>query len=183
MLTIKIDAVELFDENSNEFIKTEAATLHLEHSLVSLSKWESKWEKPFLSTEDKTNEEVLHYIECMDLSDKTPKDLYNRLSSKNIKEISKYIDAKMSATWFNEAVVKSGGPFNREVITAEIIYYWMISLTIPFECQYWHLNKLLTLIKVCNLKNTPPKKMNKQEMMSRNKALNEARKAQQNTKG
>jgi hypothetical protein len=183
MLTIKLDSVELFDEILQEFINTEETTLQLEHSLVSLSKWESFWEKPFLSSEDKTNEEVLHYIKCMNLSENTPKDLYNRLSSANVKEISDYIDSKMSATWFNEAAVKTGGPFNREIITAEIIYYWMISLNIPFECQYWHLNKLLTLVKVCNLKNTPPKKMGRQEMLSRNKALNEARKAQHNTKG
>lgn len=183
MLTIKIDSIELFDEKSQEFIQTEETTLNLEHSLVSLHKWESFWQKPFLSSEEKTNKEVLNYIECMTLSENTPKDVYTRLSSKNIKDISEYIDSKMSATWFNESTAKTGGPFNREIITAEIIYYWMISLNIPFECQHWHLNKLLTLIKVCNLKNTPPKKMGRQELMSRNKALNEARKAQLNTNG
>jgi hypothetical protein len=183
MLIIKIDAVELFDENSNEFIKTGAATLHLEHSLVSLSKWESTWEKPFLGSEEKTNEETIDYIRCMTVSEDTPSDVYHRLSNENIKKISKYIDSKMSATWFNDNHLNSSGRINKEVITAEIIYYWMISLNIPFECQHWHLNKLLTLIKVCNQKNAPEKKIGRQELLSRNKALNEARRQQLNTKG
>jgi hypothetical protein len=183
MLTIKIDSVELFDEILQEFINTEETTLQLEHSLVSLSKWESTWQKPFLGSEEKTNEEIIDYIKCMNLLDNTPKHIYHQLNNKTIKQISEYIDSKMSATWFNESKMVSSGRINREIITAEIIYYWMISLNIPFECQHWHLNRLLTLIKVCNEKNAPPKKIGKQELLSRNKALNEARKAQLNTNG
>lgn len=182
MLSITINAVELFDEASQEFIATDEVTLNLEHSLVSLSKWESFWEKPFLSDKEKTDEETIDYIKCMTLNEAVSPDVYLRLSNNNIQEISKYIDAKMSATWFNESNMRSGAP-NREVITSEIIYYWMISLNVPFECQYWHLNRLLTLIKVCNHKNAPAKKMGRQELNARNRALNEARKAQLNTNG
>lgn len=183
MLTIKIESIEMFDENSKEFVNTDEITLHLEHSLVSLSKWESSWEKPFLGTSEKSDEEVLDYIRCMNISDNVSPDVFYRLSQANIETIGKYIDAKMSATWFNDSHLKSGGPVRKEVITAEIIYYWMIAANIPFECQHWHLNKLLTLIKVCNQKNAPEKKMGKQELIARNRALNEARKAQLNTKG
>jgi len=183
MLSITIKSIELFDETSQEFISTDEVILNLEHSLVSLSKWESKWEKPFLSDKEKTDDETLDYIKCMTLPKEVSPEIYFRMSSDNIKEISTYIDAKMSATWFNDTITQSGRPASREVITSEIIYYWMISLNIPFECQLWHLNRLLTLIKVCNQKNAPTKKMGRQELNARNRALNEARKAELNTKG
>lgn len=183
MLSVKINSIEMFDEISKEFVNTEETTIHLEHSLVSLSKWEATWEKPFLNDTDKTNEEVLDYIKCMSISGEISDDVIYRLSNENVKEISKYIDSKMTATWFNEPKFNKGGVVKKEVITAEIIYYWMIAATIPFECQHWHLNRLLTLIKVCNQKNAPEKKMGRQELAARNKALNEARKAQLNTNG
>jgi hypothetical protein len=183
MLCIKTNSVEFYDETSEEFISTQEVTLLLEHSLVSLSKWESTWEKPFLGEQEKSTEETIDYIKCMTISEDVSPEVYKGLSNDNIKEISKYIDAKMSATWFNDQMIKTGGPVRKEVITAEIIYYWMISLNIPFECQHWHLNRLLTLIKVCNQKNAPEKKVGKQELIARNRALNEARKAQYNTKG
>jgi hypothetical protein len=172
----------MFDEITKEFVNTEEATLHLEHSLVSISKWESTWEKPFLSDKEKTNEETIDYIKCMDLSETTKQDVYYRLSNDNLNQIKNYIDSKMTATWFTEST-NTASKKSTEIITSEIIYYWMIAAGIPFECQHWHLNKLLTLIRVCHQKNAPAKKMGREEILAKNKALNEARKAQMNTKG
>ena len=179
MLEITIPSVELWDESKQEFVNTKEQTLKLEHSLVSLSKWESKWCKPFLSRQDKTIEETLDYIKCMTLTQNVDPKIYNFLSKDNVNQINKYIESPMTATTFGDE--RKGS--NREVITAELIYYWMIALNIPFECQKWHLNKLLTLIKVCSIKNQPPKKMSKKDIMSRNAALNAARRKQLNSKG
>lgn len=179
MLTIRIPSVEMWDEKSEQFVYMPETTLDLEHSLVSLSKWESKWEKPFLSSKDKTEEEVSDYIKCMTLTPNVNPIVYTCLTADNISTITNYINAPMTATTFNDTSNRPG----RETITAELIYYWMIALNIPFECQGWHLNRLLTLIKVCNIKNTPPKKRSKRDIMSRNAALNAARKKQLNTRG
>lgn len=180
MLTIVIPAMEMFDESKQEFINTKEQTLCLEHSLVSLSKWESKWCKPFLTKQEKTYEETIDYIKYMTLTPHVDPEVYNLLTNTNIAEINAYIKAPMTATTFSKD--RSSGT-GREIITSEIIYYWMIALNIPFECQKWHLNRLLTLIKVCNAKNTPPKKMNRREILNRNHAINEARKKQLNTTG
>lgn len=179
MLTIRIPSVEMWDEKSEQFVYMPETTLDLEHSLVSLSKWESKWEKPFLSSKDKTEEEVSDYIKCMTLTPNVNPVIYTCLTADNITAITDYINASMTATTFSDASNRPG----REIITAELIYYWMIALNIPFECQEWHLNRLLTLIKVCNIKNAPPKKRSKRDIMSRNAALNAARKKQLNTRG
>ena len=180
MLRITIPAVEQWDERKQEFVTTKEQTLQLEHSLVSLSKWESKWCKAFLTKQEKTFEETLDYIKCMTITQNVDPEVYNYLTNKNIEEINNYIDAPMTATYFSDnKTVKS----SREQITAELIYYWMIALNIPFECQKWHLNRLLTLIKICNIKNQPPKKRSRKEIMSRNAALNAARRKQLNTKG
>lgn len=180
MLQITIPARELWDETKNEFIYTKACTLQLEHSLISLSKWESKWCKAFYSKQEKSYEETIDYIKCMTLTPNVKDEVYLALTKENVKQITDYIEAPMTATYFSQD--KTGGG-NREQITAELIYYWMIALTIPFECQKWHLNRLLTLIRVCNIKNQPPKKMSRREVMNRNSALNAARRKQMNTKG
>lgn len=180
MLEITIPETEQWDELKQEFVCTKAQTLQLEHSLVSLSKWESKWCKPFLSKEDKTFEETIDYIRCMTLNRHVPDEIYGCLTRSNIKQINEYISAPMTATWFSKDATGRG---NREQITSELIYYWMIALNIPFECQKWHLNRLLTLIRVCNLKNQPSKKMSRREVMSRNAALNAARRKQLGTNG
>ena len=185
MLQIIVPAavVEEFDEEHNEFIYTtieEEQTLQLEHSLVTLSKWESKWCKPFLSSKDKTDEELLDYIKIMTITQNVDSNVYNRLSDANVDAINKYIDAPMTATTFAK---DANAKHSREVITAEIIYYWMIALNIPFECQYWHLNRLLTLIRVCNVKNAPPKKMSKRATASQYAQLNAARRKQFNSRG
>ena len=180
MLEITIPEVEQWDEVNQEFITSKEQVLRLEHSLVSLSKWESKWNKPFLDKKEKTREETIDYIKCMTLTQNVDPNTYNLLTKENIIEINKYISSPMTATTFHEKKKKKG---SREIITSEIIYYWMISLNIPFECQKWHLNRLLTLIKVCSIKQQPPKKMSKRDVMSRNAALNAARRKQLNSKG
>jgi len=180
MLIITIPSQELFNEATQEFVSSKEQTLQLEHSLVSVSKWESKWRKPFLSKESKTAEETLDYIRCMTITQNVNPDIYNFLTNDNIKAINDYIDSPMTATTFSELGSKTG---NREIITSELIYYWMIALNVPMECQKWHLNRLLTLIRVCNVKNTPPKKMSRKEIMSRNASLNAARRRKLNTKG
>ena len=179
MLKITIPAREYYDEVNNEFVETKEQTLQLEHSLVSLSKWESKWHKPFLSPDDKSSEEVIDYVKCMTITQNVKPEVYNYLTKGNLEDINNYIDNPMTATTFNS---ERKSP-SREIITSEIIYYWMITLNIPFECQKWHLNRLLTLIKVCNIKSNPPKKMGRQELLNRNRALNEARRKQYNTRG
>jgi hypothetical protein len=180
MLQITIPPVESYDEIKDEFINSKEQVLQLEHSLVSLSKWESKFCKPFLTKVSKTNEETIEYIRCMTLTQNIDPEVYNFITQDNIALITAYIEAPMTATTFSKNANKAT---NREIITAEIIYYWMIALNVPFECQKWHLNRLLTLINVCNIKNQPTKKMGKKDLLSRNRALNESRRLALNTSG
>ena len=180
MLTITVPEREMYDEETNTFRSRKSQTLQLEHSLVSLSKWESKWCKPFLTQDSKTLEETIDYIKCMTITQNVDPEVYSRLSNDNIKAINAYIDAPMTATTFSDNK-KSGG--SKEITTSELIYYWMISFNIPMECQKWHLNRLLVLIRVCNIKNAPPKKMNKRDVINQYASLNAARRQQLNSKG
>ena len=180
MLQITVPATELFDEVSQEFISTKEQTLKLEHSLVSLSKWESKWNKPFVSKKDKTTEEILDYIRCMTLTQNVDPNVYKCLTNDNLKQVQEYIDASMTATTFRDDKRSSG---NGEQVTSELVYYWMIAYNIPFECQKWHLNRLLTLIRICGIKSQPAKKMSRSELASRNAALNAERRARMHSKG
>ena len=180
MLEIVIPETDLWDESNQTFIYVKEQTLRLEHSLVSLSKWESKWCKPFLTDKEKTTEETIDYIRCMTISQNVDPNVYKCINNKMRKEIFDYIQSPMTATTFSQKERKGS---SREQITAELIYYWMIACNIPFECQKWHINRLLTLIRVCEIKNTPPKKMSKRELMSRNASLNAARRRQFNSKG
>lgn len=178
MLQVEITTSESYDEELEEFLE-EKYVLSLEHSLRSLSKWESKYEKPFLSDDEKTPEEMLDYVKCMTLSDDVTEDLYNLLSRDNIREINEYISSKQTATWFRD----DKKPGNKEIVTAELIYYWMFSYNIPMECEQWFLNRLLTLIKVFSAKNSPPKKKSQHEIAAENRALNAKRKAKFKTSG
>ncbi len=180
MLYITIPSCEMYDESTEEFVYAKEQTLQLEHSLVSLSKWESKWCKPFLSKQDKTMEETIDYVRCMTVNQVSDPTVYSRLTLDNLNSINEYIGSPMTATTFSNT--PKGGS-SGEQVTSELIYYWMIALNIPFECQKWHLNRLLTLIRVCEVKNQPPKKMSKREIMSRNAALNAARRKKLGTKG
>lgn len=181
MLQITIPAVNrAWDEAKQEFVSFKGQTLQLEHSLVSLSKWEQKWHKPFLSKEEKTLEETIDYIKCMTLTQNVKPEVYMFLTPENIEQINRYIEDPRTATTFPNEKSKTG---TREVITNELIYYWMIALNIPQEYQKWHLNHLLTLIRVCNAKNAPAKKLSKEEIRRRNRELNEQRRKQLNTTG
>ena len=181
MLTINVPiGQESWDDEKEEFVEPKTVTLQLEHSLVSLSKWESKWHKPFYSKKERTGEEMLDYIKCMTLTKNVGDDVYNYLTQENVKAVKDYIDDPMTATTFRK---DEKSPGNGETVTSELIYYWMIASNIPFECQKWHLNRLITLIRVCGVKNAPPKKMSKRDLASRNAALNAARRKQMNTKG
>lgn len=180
MLKLVIPSVEMYDEEKSEFITTKGQTLSLEHSLVSLSKWESKWKKPFLTKEEKPMAETIDYIRRMTTTQNVDPEVYNNITQSNLEAVRSYIEDDMTATTFNQTE-KTGG--RKEIVTAELIYYWMIALHIPFECQKWHLNRLLTLINVCNIKSTPPKKRSKREIMSRNAAINAARRKAMNSEG
>lgn len=172
---------ESWDEAKEEFIPAKTVTLQLEHSLVSLSKWESKWNKPFLSnTTNMTSEESLDYIRCMTITKNVDPTFYLNLTTANVEAVISYINAPMTATTFSNHQKEK---VNNEIVTSELIYYWMIAYNIPFECQKWHLNRLLTLVRICGIKNAPPKKQSKGEIMRNNAALNAARRARLNSKG
>jgi len=169
MLKLIVPGIEMYDEVKNEFSYTKDTVIQLEHSLVSVSKWESKWKKSFLNTKNKTNLEMLDYIKCMCITQNIADDVFRGLTSEQFEIIDSYINDPMTATKIKDDNNK-GGP--KDAITSELIYYWMISLQIPMECQKWHLNRLLTLINVCNIKNTPPKKMSKSDLYSRHRSVN-----------
>lgn len=180
MLKIVIPGREYFNEETFEFENTKPQEVTLEHSLISISKWESKWHKPFLDEKrEKTDQEFIDYVRCMSLSN-LPDEVFENISERNKADILMYINDSMTATWFAED--KTPPPSNK-IITSEVIYSWMIQNEIPFECQKWHLNRLLTLIKVCSLENMPAKKMSPMSILSQNASLNKMRRAALHTKG
>ena len=180
MHKIVVKGREFFDERTEEFVSTKDTVLCLEHSLISVSKWESKWHKPFLSTQNKTEEEMLDYIRCMTITQNVDNNVYYGLSQDNLMEIKNYMEDPMTATWFND---KNNPKSKQKSVTTELIYYWMISLGIPIELEKWHLNRLLTLIRVCNLENAPKKKMKRGDILKQNTALNQARRGILGTTG
>ncbi len=180
MLQIVVPKNEFFDESTQKFISISETKLNLEHSLISLSKWESKWHKPFLSDDNKTNEEIIDYIKCMTINKVTDQNVYLGFTNDNYSEVNDYIQNPMTATWFNDQYNRG---LNRTIITNEVIYGWMVSFNIPFECEKWHLNRLLTLIRVCEVNSSPKKKMPMRKIIENNKSLNEERKRAMNTNG
>ena len=179
MLKLVVPPREFFDEETNEFFSVEGATLTLEHSLLSLSRWESKWKRPFLSDGPKTAEEIHHYIRCMSLQE-LPIGAEMLYTQATYDAVNAYISDPMTATTITEPPGKRN---NRETITAEIVYYWMVALNIPFECERWHFQRLLTLVRVCNIKNSPGKKRNRHEALAQQRDLNAARRQAQGTTG
>lgn len=180
MLKITIPELEMFDERTNEFVLIKGQTLTLEHSLVSISKWESIYHKAFLGREKKTFDETVAYIKCMTLTQNVDSRLYFGLTNLNIDEVNAYLENSMTATTFSNLNRRS---FSREIVTSELIYYWMFSLGIPKECEKWHLNRLLTLIRIFNVKGDKPRKMSARELAARNTSLNEARRKALHSKG
>ena len=182
MLTIIVPLEEGYNDATRKFVVAKSFKLEMEHSLATLSKWESFFEKPFLGQDEKTFEETIWYIkEAMTITPDVPPEFFSRLTDQNVDEINKYIAAKMTATWFAEREQKKR---SKDVVTAEVIYSWMVSLNIPFvPCEDWHLNRLLTLIRVCNERNTPPKKMSKAEALARQRQLNAQRRSQFGSNG
>lgn len=179
-LSIRVPGKELFNSATGEFIETQDTVLTLEHSLLSLAKWEAKWHKPFFSREEKTREESLDYIRCMTINGVHDPNVYLALTKENTDEILAYMQDPMTAT----TIKKENRKASREVITNELIYYWMTALNIPFDpCQKWHLSRLLTLIEVCSVKNAPAKKMSKSSILRQQHALNAQRRAKYHTSG
>ena len=179
MLKIFVPSAELYDERTNRFVTINGRELQLEHSLVSVSKWESKWKKPFLGMETKGREETIDYIRCMTTSQNVDPNVYIGLTDENIEAVNRYIDDSMTATTFRNNVKHP----SRQIVTSEIIYYWMIALGIPMECQKWHLNRLLTLIRVCDEKNKPARNKSRKDIMAENRALNQMRRARSGSHG
>lgn len=180
MIQITVPSGELFDEKTSALTSTKEQVLQLEHSLVSLSRWESMWCKPFLTKTSKTVAESVDYIRCMTVTQNVDPNVYLFITQENMRLVASYIELPMTATTF---VKDNQNITNHEVITSEIIYYWMIALTIPVQFEKWHLNRLLTLINVCNLKNQPPKKMSNKDLLARNRDLNAIRRSQLHTEG
>lgn len=179
MLKITIPASEVWDEKTGRFSLEKECTIKLEHSLISISEWEAKWCVPFFTSE-KTNDQLIDYIRCMTISKDVNPDVLLRLTSNNIKEINDYIAAPMTATTIGSD--KKGRP-SKEIITSEVIYYWMITYNIPVEFEKWHINRLIMLIRVCSEFNKPKKKRSRSDIIAENRALNAARKARLGTKG
>lgn len=186
MLQLTVPGGEYFDETDSSFVYVKEQKLQLKHSLVSISKWEATWGRAFLSTEPKTQSETMDYIRCMTITQNVNPLTYLQITSAQIGEIADYINHPMSATVFSVESNSSGKtttPSRQDVVTSELLYYYMTALNIPFECQKWHLNRLLTFIKVCSVKTAPKEKMSKGDLLRRNREINKERQAKLNTKG
>ena len=186
MLKITIPESEYYNEETQEFVSIKETTLTLEHSLVSISKWESKWKKPFMSEEPRTIEESRDYIRCMTMTQNVDPKVYMCITNEHMKMVNDYIDEPNTATWFSNRQGKAGRGYNKRVVTSELVYYWMIQLNIPVEFQKWHFNRLMTLIRVCSEEQEAAQgknKMSKSDILRRNKALNAQRRAKMHSKG
>lgn len=175
MITVTIQERELFDERTNSFISIPRTELKLEHSLISLSRWESKWKKPFLGNEERTKQETLDYIACMSIDKNVDTNIIECLDVDSYKKILDYISDPCTATKVYDRRPNKPGR-KQETMTSEVIYYYMIYYGIPFSCEKWHLNRLLMLIRVCSVKGgTTQQSMDMNSIFAQNRALNAAR--------
>lgn len=182
MLQIEVNGTQLWDEEKEQFVSTDSTVIRLEHSLVSISKWESIYKRPYLVPQRFSQKETVDYIKCMCLDDNISDEVFFAVygDSSLMKQIDDYINSSPTATTINDNDKKKR---NSEKITSELIYYWMVANEIPFTCETWHIERLLTLIRVCNVKNQPPKKQSSKDIYARNKQLNAARRAKHHSKG
>ena len=180
MLQIKVPGVDGWDERTEQFVTLPDTTIVLEHSLISISKWESKWHVPFLGKDEKTPEQINDYIKCMTVTPNVKDEVYDRITRDQVEVIMEYINDSMTATTISQ---RGGRKASREIVTSELIYYWMVALGIPFECQKWHINRLMMLIQICEIKNQAENKMSKRSTMQENAALNAARRQKAHSRG
>lgn len=180
-ITITIPAGQLYSESENRFYKVEETTVELEHSLVALSKWESKWHKPFLTKDQKTRAEVIDYFRCMCLTPSIEPLVFNAIKDREFVRIMKYIDDPMTATTITHHSSTKRG--NTGTVTSELIYYWMGEYNISKECEWWHINRLFKLIEITSVKRQPEKKMSKRDIAAQNKSLNAMRRARHGSRG
>lgn len=179
MLTLKIESFEGWDEEKEEFIYIEGQTIHMRHCLASISKWESKWHIPFLSRKEKTEEQALDYIRCM-VEEEVSDTVINIIQTRYGREIESYMNNPSTATVVHHDKQEIGSNSPK---TSEVIYSWMFQLNIPMECQYWHINKLITQIDYMNEQQKPPKKISKKDAMARQARINAERRAKLKSKG
>lgn len=179
---------ELFDEETNTFLHPVGKKLHLEHSLLSISKWEAEWEIPFLNT-DKTSEQSLSYIKCCVLDDDFDELLLNTLSDKNILDFNAYLSKGMTAKKIIDLRSslsqkrKSRRPASQKALTSEDIYYSMIQFHVWKECEEWPLQRLLSLLQLCSLKSNSTGEMSKSDQAKFYREENARRKAKYHTNG
>lgn len=178
-IQIHIPKREIYDEEKEMFIDVNEYNLTLEHSLLSISKWESKWHVPYITKKEKTSEQVLDYIRCMNTGKPIPEEVYNYIPGEELDKIVKYINDPMTAT----TVKTRNNEQNREILTSEVIYYYMFECNIPKECERWHINRLMTLIGVFGVKRDTGTKLSRSEAIARNKMINERNKAKYHTRG
>lgn len=179
MLELTIPTTKMFNEQTGEITVLGGGTIKLEHSLAAISKWEAIVKKPFLEQESMTAQQLLLYIKCMS-EDTIDDKILAGITDKNIEDISDYISDSMTATWFKEDHKKTGG---KRIVTSELIYYWMATVGIPFECDKWHFNRLMTLIRIAGEEQKPSEKMDKKALAKRNRSLNAARRAKMHSRG
>lgn len=182
MLTIIVPEREYYDEDKNEFYFVKEQKLVLEHSLLSISKWESKWHIPFVDNKPKTQDEVIDYIRCMTITPNVDPLVYKNLTPSNFKEITDYIDSPMSATSFYQEKSDEDRNSPKKKVTSEYIYYWMAKFNIPFECEKWHFTRLMNLLRICAIENDD-RKMSKEKTMLSNREINAMRRAKYKTRG
>lgn len=179
MLEITVEPLEFYDEIREEFINTKRTVLRLEHSLVSISKWETIYKKPFLTKDEKTIDEFLDYIKCMTITQNVDPNVYYALTEDQLLQVNSYIGESFTATWFRE----EKHPPSKQIVTSELVYYWMTSYNIPWEAAKWHFSRLMTLIRIFNVKSQPDKKMSKTAAMRQQRSLNAARRAKSGSRG